>query len=82
MDFDRAKDIIQEMARCHVTGISFTAGEFDRHVTGISFTAGEFDRQRVFTDYRPNVCSMNPYLSPELDMQIIRRFKGLNERKK
>jgi len=27
MDFDRAKDIIQEMARCHVTGISFTAGE-------------------------------------------------------
>ncbi|MFH1934087.1 MAG: hypothetical protein ABIN18_21255, partial [Pseudomonadota bacterium] len=30
--------------------------------------AGEFDRQRVFTDYRPNVCSMNPYLSPELDM--------------
>jgi hypothetical protein len=30
--------------------------------------AGEFDRQRVFTDYQPNVCSMNPYLSPELDM--------------
>ena len=30
--------------------------------------AGEFGRPRVFTDYRPNVCSMNPYLSPELDM--------------
>jgi len=176
MDFDRAKDIIQEMARCHVTGISFTAGEpllffddickliqlcrkngiYSRIVTNgywaktreetdrvvselmskglsqfrlsysrwhqqhvnrenivraalscqkhgldyfISFVtdfskkddsfeqflrhhhlkffpepviyfgrAGEFDRQRVFTDYPPNVCSMNPYLSPELDM--------------
>ena len=176
MDFDRAKDIIQEMARCHVTGISFTAGEpllffddickliqvcrekgiYSRIVTNgywantrehtdrvvselmsnglsqlrlsysrwhqqhinrenivhaalsckklgldyfISFItdfsknddsfeqylqdhhlkyfpepviylgrAGEFDRQRVFTDYRPNVCPMNPYLSPELDM--------------
>jgi organic radical activating enzyme len=30
--------------------------------------ANAFDRPRVFTDYRPNVCSMNPYLSPELDM--------------
>lgn len=30
--------------------------------------AGEFDRPPVFTDYRPNVCSMNPYLTPELDM--------------
>ena len=176
MDFDRAKDIIQEMARCNVTGISFTAGEpllffddickliqlcrengiYSRIVTNgywaktlehtdrvvselmsnglsqlrlsysrwhqqhinrenivhaalscqkhgldyfISFVtdfskkddsfeqflrdhrlkffpepviyfgrASEFDRQRVFTDYRPNVCSMNPYLSPELDM--------------
>jgi len=176
MDFDRAKDIIKEMARCNVTGISFTAGEpllffddickliqlcrengiYSRIVTNgywaktlehtdrvvselmanglsqlrlsysrwhqqhinrenivhaalscqkhgldyfISFVtnfskkddsfeqflrdhrlkffpepviyfgrAGEFDRQRVFTDYRPNVCSMNPYLSPELDM--------------
>ena len=176
MDFDRAKDIIKEMARCNVTGISFTAGEpllffddickliqlcrengiYSRIVTNgywaktlehtdrvvselmanglsqlrlsysrwhqqhinrenivhaalscqkhgldyfISFVtnfskkddsfeqflrdhrlkffpepviyfgrAGEFDRKRVFTDYRPNVCSMNPYLSPELDM--------------
>ena len=176
MDFDRAQDIIQEMARCHVTGISFTAGEpllffddickliqlcrengiYSRIVTNgywaktrehtdrivselmsnglsqlrlsysrwhqqyisrenivhaalssqkhgldyfVSFItdfskkddsfekflrdhhlkffpepviyfgrAGEFDRQRVSTDYRPNVCSMNPYLSPELDM--------------
>ena len=176
MDLGRAKDIIQEMARCHVTGISFTAGEpllfsddicqlirvcrengiysrivtngywartrkhSDRMVTElisnglsqlrlsysrwhqehikrenivnaalsckkygldyfISFVtdfsktddsyeqflrdhnlkffpepviyfgrAGDFDRRRVFTDYRPNVCSMNPYLSPELDM--------------
>ncbi len=176
IDFDRAKEIIQEMACCHVTGISFTAGEpllffddicrliqicrgngiytrvvtngfwaktreqSDRVVSGlmshglsqlrlsfsrwhqqhikketilraalscqekgldyyISFVtdfsekddlfeqflrhhhlkyfpepviyfgrASEFDRQRVFTDYQPNVCSMNPYLSPELDM--------------
>lgn len=176
MDIDRAKEIIQEMARCNVTGISFTAGEpflflddiceliqlcrkygiYSRIVTNgywakkqehadrvisklisnglsqlrlsysrwhqqhvnrenivhaalscqkhdldyfISFVtdfskeddsfeqflrdhqlkffpepviyfgrAGEFDRQKVFTDYRPNVCSMNPYLSPELDM--------------
>jgi organic radical activating enzyme len=30
--------------------------------------AGEFHRKPVFTDYRPNICSMNPYLSPELDM--------------
>jgi len=30
--------------------------------------AGKFDRQRVFTDYSPNLCSMNPYLTPELDM--------------
>jgi organic radical activating enzyme len=176
MDIDRAKDTIHEMARCNVTGISFTAGEpflflddiceliqlcrkygiYSRIVTNgywaktrekadrvvldlmsnglsqlrlsysrwhqqhvnreniihaalscqkhgldyfISFVtdfskkddsyeqflrdhhlkffpepviyfgrAGEFDRQKVFTDYRPNVCSMNPYLSPELDM--------------
>jgi len=176
MDLDRAKDIIQEMARCHVTGISFTAGEpllffddiseliqlcrehgiYSRIVTNgywaktrehadhvasklvskglsqlrlsysrwhqqhihrenilhaalrcqkhgldyfISFVtdfskkddsfeqflrdhhlkyfpepviyfgrAGKFDRQPISTDYRPNVCSMNPYLSPELDM--------------
>ena len=54
MDFDRAKKILREMARFHVTGISFTAGEFHR--------------QRIFTDYQPNVCTMNPYLSPELDM--------------
>lgn len=27
MELDRAKDIVQEMARCHVRGISFTAGE-------------------------------------------------------
>ena len=176
MDFDRAKSIIQEMAGCHVAGISFTAGEpllffddvckliqlcrengiYSRVVTNgywaktreradriilelmsnglsqlrlsysrwhqqhidrenivravlscqkngldyfISFVtdfsekddsfeqflrdhhfkffpepviyfgrASEFDRKRVFTDYRPNLCSMNPYLSPELDM--------------
>ena len=30
--------------------------------------AGEFDRKRVSTDYRPNRCAMNPYLTPELDM--------------
>ncbi len=30
--------------------------------------ADEFDRPRISTDYRPNVCAMNPYLSPELDM--------------
>ncbi len=27
-----------------------------------------FDRPRIFTDYHPNICPMNPYLSPELDM--------------
>jgi organic radical activating enzyme len=176
MDFARAKDIIQEMNECHVTGISFTAGEpllffddilrliqlcrengiYSRVVTNgywaktrehadqivselmsnglsqlrlsysrwhqqhidrenivnaalscqthgldyfISFVtdfskkddsceqflqdhrlkyfpepviyfgrAGGFDRRKVFTDYQPNVCPMNPYLSPELDM--------------
>ncbi|RLC16963.1 MAG: radical SAM protein [Deltaproteobacteria bacterium] len=176
MDFDRAKKILREMARSHVTGISFTAGEpllffddicrliqlcrengiYSRVVTNgfwaktqehsdrvvsevmshglsqlrlsfsrwhqqhinrdnilraalscqkkgldyfISFVtdfsekddsfeqflrhhhlkyfpepviyfgrAGEFHRQRIFTDYQPNVCTMNPYLSPELDM--------------
>jgi organic radical activating enzyme len=30
--------------------------------------AGEFERPPIFTDYRPNLCSMNPYLSPSLDM--------------
>ncbi|MEN8246629.1 MAG: radical SAM protein [Thermodesulfobacteriota bacterium] len=30
--------------------------------------AGEFDRVPVSTDYRPNLCAMNPYLTPELDM--------------
>ena len=30
--------------------------------------ADKFDRQRVFTDYSPNLCSMNPYLTPGLDM--------------
>ncbi len=27
-----------------------------------------FNRSGIFTDYQPNLCSMNPYLSPELDM--------------
>lgn len=26
------------------------------------------DRKHLFTDYYPNICSMNPYLTPELDM--------------
>ena len=30
--------------------------------------AGELERPPVSTDYRPNLCSMNPYLSPSLDM--------------
>jgi len=30
--------------------------------------AGKFDRSSISTDYQPNTCSMNPYLSPELDM--------------
>jgi MoaA/NifB/PqqE/SkfB family radical SAM enzyme len=30
--------------------------------------AGGFNRSNIFTDYQPNTCSMNPYLSPELDM--------------
>ena len=30
--------------------------------------AGGFDRPDIHNDYRPNRCSMNPYLSPELDM--------------
>ena len=30
--------------------------------------AGELERPRVATDYRPNLCAMNPYLTPELDM--------------
>ena len=30
--------------------------------------AREFSRSEIFTDYHPNRCSMNPYLSPELDM--------------
>lgn len=176
MNFDRAKQVIREMARCHVTGISFTAGEpllfmddicrliricrenkiYSRVVTNgywakspedsdrvvselmshglsqlrlsfsrwhqehinrdnivyaasscqktgldyfVSFVtdfsekddrfeaflrhhrlkyfpepiiyfgrANSFDQSRVFTDYQPNVCSMNAYLSPEQDM--------------
>ena len=38
IDFIRAKDIIEEMAAAHVTGISFTAGEpllFERDVCGL-----------------------------------------------
>ena len=27
-----------------------------------------FNRPAIFTDYRPNMCAMNPYLSPKLDM--------------
>jgi len=30
--------------------------------------AGELERPPVSTDYRPNLCPMNPYLSPTLDM--------------
>lgn len=30
--------------------------------------AGRFDRPRIFSDYPPHTCAMNPYLSPELDM--------------
>ncbi len=30
--------------------------------------AESFDRKPVFTDYYPNICSMNPYLSPNQDM--------------
>lgn len=29
--------------------------------------AGSFDRPDIHTDYQPNTCRMNPYLSPELD---------------
>jgi organic radical activating enzyme len=30
--------------------------------------AERFSRSRILTDYQPNTCSMNPYLSPEFDM--------------
>lgn len=30
--------------------------------------AGNVDRPPVATDYRPNLCAMNPYLTPERDM--------------
>lgn len=30
--------------------------------------ADEFERPEIFTDYQPNLCGMNSYLSPELDM--------------
>ncbi len=30
--------------------------------------AGEFDRPRIFTDYQPNTCAMNSYLTPDLEM--------------
>lgn len=30
--------------------------------------AEKFNRPEVHTDYRPNICRMNPYFSPELDM--------------
>lgn len=30
--------------------------------------AKKFIRHEIFTDYQPNTCSMNPYLSPELNM--------------
>ena len=30
--------------------------------------AESFTRSRILTDYHPNTCLMNPYLSPELDM--------------
>ena len=30
--------------------------------------AENFDRKRIFTDYYPNICPMNAYLSPNQDM--------------
>ncbi len=27
-----------------------------------------FSRSKIFTDYHPNLCAINPYLSPQLDM--------------
>ena len=30
--------------------------------------AKRFDPPRILTDYHPNTCNMNPYLSPDLDM--------------
>jgi len=30
--------------------------------------AGKFNRSHIFTDYQPNTCAMNSYLTPELDM--------------
>lgn len=30
--------------------------------------AGEFNRSSIFTDFQPNFCSMDTYLSPELDV--------------
>ena len=30
--------------------------------------ARKFDRPRIFTDFHPNTCPVNPYLSPDLDM--------------
>jgi hypothetical protein len=44
--------------------------------------AGKFDRPSIVTDYQPNTCSMNPYLSPELDMFACcdagNKFTGTN----
>lgn len=60
-DFSKADDPFEQFLRDH--RLKF----FPEPVIYFG-RAGEFDRKRVSTDYRPNVCPMNPYLTPELDM--------------
>ena len=60
-DFSKADDTYEQFLRRH--GLKF----FPEPVIYFG-RAGEFGRPPVSTDYRPNLCAMNPYLTPELDM--------------
>ena len=60
-DFSEEDDALEQFLRKHRL-------KFFPEPVIYSGRAGGFDREPVSTDYRPNLCSMNPYLTPDLDM--------------
>ena len=60
-DFSKEDDLPEQFLRDH--GLTF----FPEPVI-YAGRAGSFNRRTILTDYQANCCSMNPYLSPDLDM--------------
>jgi hypothetical protein len=60
-DFSTEDDAFEQFLRDHSV-------KFFPEPLIFSGRAEGFNRTGIFTDFPPNLCAMNPYLSPELDM--------------